>query len=325
MGSGADEGLTPLAQRVPKVKQTASQSENNRRHRIRDYMVNLIDYICKNPEMAPDLWVSVSGGSLVGSGPDSGSSTSGTKQINRPSFGGKIPADVLANWMLSVEGAPPKNVLDTIDSQDKDAVRDMFTYLCQIRPSDKVPDSATVSLPVFNLMLTKRLAQVAPRLPGFFAQVVAGDGAVKWNKCPLYRTEFEGERLQTITHISGDSATLPDFINISRSYTLENPHDDMAACFTMPVDKQFIHQFFAADKGPNKHSLDKKGRIMATLADKAAEEVAEQEKKLEDLTHVSSEPVLESRQKNIRQEALQRAREALSRQAKKARTIEFLE
>jgi hypothetical protein len=102
-------------------------------------MVNLIDWVCKNADLAPDLWASVSGDQVI-SRTSAGSSNDHDPDgiedsFNKATFG-KLKPDTLAGWLLTIDKGPTKKMLDLIDSHDADAVRDIFTCLMQLKLSD---------------------------------------------------------------------------------------------------------------------------------------------------------------------------------------------
>lgn len=328
--AGDHSGLARLAAQVPKVKMTSDQAENNKRNRIRSSMVNIIDWVCKNPEKCPDVWLSLSHGQVVSiasnciDGGDEGTAIDATNPFDKPTFG-KVSTDALAKWLCGLPDGPSKDLIDLVDSQDARAVRDIFTALLQLRPIDRIPAEARKDFKIAHKMLMSRMEVVGPRLPGWFRKSVNGKGDVDFSKVPLYAPEFENNRMKSIRHISGDLATIPDHVNITQDYCMQAPHDDMGAMMVKHPDEHLVANFFEAGKGPKRHALDRKNKSLDGLAEKAKKEVETETTaaKVKEPPVDLSGAVLQRRAKEKRAAALEKARQALESAPKRSRTIEF--
>ena len=261
--------MSNLALRVPKVKKTKDVSENNRRMRIRACMVKCIDYLCKHPETAVELWTAIEADLISlpasGAGPQ-GMSLAGSWE-GKTTFG-KIPADFYAQWFASLPGGPSRQLLDVMDAKDPDCIRDIATMMLQIRRSDSIPKVA-YDRQVMSLLFSLRLEQVGPRVPGWFASSVAADGSIDWGKKPLFELDWADDTLKGVKHISGVAAVIPLHMSITKAYKLENPFADTEAAFVLAPARVLLKDLFDGHVGPNQFALDRKGKGLQGLAEKA--------------------------------------------------------
>jgi hypothetical protein len=157
--------------------------------------------------------------------------------------------------------------------------------------------------------------------------VCGGDGKIDWSKQPLFRPIWKDGKLSEVHHISGSVAAIPAHIAITPDYKMEIPHDDMAARLVKAPASCVLADFFAPGEGPHRHCLDKKGKALIVLAEQAKAEVDEHVKKFQVLKAIpdgGAGPVLHTRSKQKREMSLEKAREALGKKPKKARTVEFV-
>lgn len=327
--AGDRSGMARLAASVPKVKLVQDQAENNRRNRIRSSLVNVIDWALKHPEMCPDLWLTISSGAVVGSssasaGDDAdGTGSASNNPFDKPSFG-KVGTDDLAQWLCDLPDGPSRDMLDLVDSQDADAVRDIFTALLQLRSCDRIPMEARQDLRVAQMMLKLRLEAVGPRLPGWFRKSVNGQGQVDFSKVPIYTPVFTEGRMTSVKHISGDTATIPSHISITVDYKMLCPHDDMAAKMVKSPDEQVLARFFEAGTGPLRHALDKRTKSLQQLAEKAKRDLEAELASKQSPNKQQTGAVLHRRINEKRAAALEKARATVQNAPKRARTVEFV-
>ena len=279
-----DGELHRVAAMVPKIKSIRganSQAENNRRHRIRTSIVSLIDWIFKNPEAAPDLWCSVSGGEfLLSSFGVAGSSREGGSVGDSSGFAkatfGKVDSDTLAKFLQTLPNGPSAALLDKIDDKDPEGIRDCFTALTQLQKSDRIPKVARESDAVATGMLRQRV-EILGRLPGWFEACVDESGKLDFSKKPLYTFTYEEGRASKAHHISGRQALIDEHIRITPDYEMASPHNDMECCMVKGRDSHNLSQFFPAGSGPHQHAVCRKGQALNELAAAVKRDIDEAE------------------------------------------------
>ena len=248
-----------------------------------------------------------------------------SKKIAVSTFG-KLTSNDLACWLVSLPGGPQKIILDLMDAKDPDSIQDTCTFLLQLRKHDVLPKSLNGDIRVLHRFLGRRLMQVGNRLVGFFSKVVSAQGDVDFAKMPVYLCNWGAERLDSVKHISGAEAIVPRHVVITDKFKMINPHSDADASFSLPPSSQPVKDLFASDEGPNKFTVDKKGAALKLLADKAKEEVDAEDNATRSgvvETSASDGTILESRPRQLKAAALERARAALASKPKRARTMEF--
>lgn len=318
----SDEGLlSALAERVPKIRRTADAAENNRRMIIRSAMQNVIRYLGDHPESAVDVWQSLDSALIVGASDSKKGGRAGSSaewEASRTSWG-KLPTDYLAGWLCSLPGGPSKSMLDRIDSQDGEAVRDIFTMATQLRRTDAIPKPC-LKKALMAKVLAFRFEHVGPRLTGWFAESVDAQGGINWSKCPLFALTWEGPRLASVSHKLGDVATIPEHVHISREYKFG--FDDQGARFELAPVVFHLKDFFGAGLGPNRFVCDKKGRMMASLVDRAKGQLQEEEEiARRNAAAADCDVTLTTRQSQKREAALEKARDSLNKRGKRQREL----
>ena len=320
-----------LALRVPKTRPSTDQAIANQRVRIRSAMVNLIDHCWKNPMQALDIWSSVDSKCIGTAESNSPRATKGSLPTvgtelwwaQRTSFG-KLPNEFFANFYAGRENGPAKATLDNMDARDPESIRDAFENHLQLGMKDPIPKELQ-NYSIMKRFLDFRLPQVGNRQIGWFANSVMDDGSVNWTKKPLWGLEWDDEegRLDAIVHVpSGHKAVVPEHVLITRHFQFVNMHSDRRSLFSLPPARHFCIDLFGANQGPNLHMVDKKGKNLKVLIDRAvhAQKLQDAEARAGASTDA---PILSSRADAIRRNALQKAREAANNRPKRARTMDF--
>ena len=134
------------------------------------------------------------------------------------------------------------------------------------------------------------------------------------------------------THIGGKAVKPPSQIGRihTDTHTLLDPFSDDAARFKVNESRNTcfaIKEWFAVTDGPNQFALDKKGESFKALCDEAAAEINTTKSKMLAVMPdaVDSSDLLRSHTKRLREEALEKARQAGAHsRPKKQRSQNFL-
>ena len=139
------DGMACFAKRVPAVKKSANQAENNARSRIRMCMMKAIDYMIKHPNAAPEVWNSIESGDMI-TVPEVAVLE---KQLSpqKPgrchewkTFGSMKPA--AKAWlylaMEDLRSEVSEELLDKMNDEDPHAISDAFDMHFQVHRLDKI-------------------------------------------------------------------------------------------------------------------------------------------------------------------------------------------
>ena len=105
-------------------------------------------------------------------------------------------------------------------------------------------------------------------------------------------------------------------VNITVQYTLENFVSDRDASFYLHPNRIFLINLFEAGLGPNRCKLDKKGKMMQALADRAKSDIEKHKNELLALQGPTDTVHFEDPSKKRKLEALKMAREAAAKKPK---------
>lgn len=141
---------------------------------------------------------------------------------------GKVPVAWLVEWFAGLDGGPSKQVLDLVDSQDSNAIRDFFTVMTQLPLKDPVPKLVRERDAMFRF-LKLRMVQVGLRMQGWFQLCVKPNGQVEYSKQHLFKLEYDMCKLTNVIHISGDVAAIPAHVIITDDFRLMQAYDDSGA------------------------------------------------------------------------------------------------
>lgn len=321
---GADlDALTTLAERVPKAKKSQDQQEMNRRLLARSAVVRCVDYLMKNPSAAAAVWNAIESGLIPEAGDNNAAgSAGGSKTELKISSYGKLPSDTIAAFFAGLDGGPSKAILDLMDAKDADAIRDVGTMMLQLRRSDSIPKCCSDPR-VLTKFLKARLDQVGPRIPGWFGASVSPAGIIDWGKQPLFTLEWAERRLVSIKHMTGDIVELPQHVVITADFQLEHPHSDADAALVLSPAKQLIRELFAADQGPNRFLVDRRGKSIVGLASAAEAQVKADDMKAAESAATPETGVLATRKQEAKTKALERARQVAAAAPKRLRSVQF--
>ena len=136
--------------------------------------------------------------------------------------------------------------------------------------------------------------------------------------------------LVKVAHIGGDEASVPTHCGRihTETHSLVDALSDCDARYVVNgcSTAHYIHDWFDDDKGPNKHMLDAKGEKLAALFKEASKTIANQRKQMQVLMleNVRASEMLQSRNKRLRDEALTKARAAISTRGKQTRMLTWM-
>lgn len=319
-----DGSMSSFAKRLPHTKAVKNAQEMNRRERIRNCGVKIIDHIMKNPDAAVEIWTSIES-DLVGErkGADNGDSENPLSiddHLGETTFG-RLAVESQALLVSSIEGGPSQQLLDSFHDKDPHAIPDMCCYLFQAQKSDRLPECSQ-SASVLAQAMRARLVEVGNRHIAWFNDCVASDGTVDWTKRPLYPFKWKKNgNLEAVRHVSSAEASVPKHVHITQSWALGAPFSDDEARFMLEKSVHYLKDFFPKNSGSNQSRLDRAGNHMSELGKTAAAEIKEKTKDIMQLVANPAEMRLESRQKRLREAALEKARAAIVHKPKRLRSL----
>lgn len=328
LGKMIDEssGLATLATKVPKLKKASSVQDMNRRERIRNSTVKLIDFFMKNPSQAVDIWASVDS---QGFKDDAASKQSAPAAEAKDSFDvttmGKLPVGAKARVIVSMPDGPTVSLMDMIYDKDKNAIQDMFYLFFRYDPKDRIP-AAAKEASVFCQMCKTRLVDVRFDMKAWFEQsVVATSGAIDWTKKPLYQCHWQANQLHAITYFRYEAVpvVVPSRIYIPEGQCLRDFCNEENAHFKVDNTHYYLKDWFAKGQGPHEFRLDKAGARLDAIAQSAKADIQQQLQAVRAITDIGADCSLASRSKRQRQEALATARASRNTSLKEGRSMLF--
>lgn len=135
--------LSPLAKRVPMVKETGNKAFDNNNKLSRKSMVKIIDAMCKRPKVVMPLLAYLESEDLEAEVPDIVDSEAwkgGYKQIDR------IPKGWVSSWLLKcaqnndILKLLSESYLSTVAAQDSDGISILFAFVTQVIGTMAMPE-----------------------------------------------------------------------------------------------------------------------------------------------------------------------------------------
>ena len=310
--------LAQICNKVPKMKSVHGDTlENNRRDRARKSIIKVLNWMMWTPMQAEAVWSSIDSNTVVEKDAQASSAATTSTQQNaqmessiKTTFG-KTDDKVKTAVYTKLLGEDAK-VLDLVNDQDPFAISDMFRSNFQLENFDKVPQLAQDDFNVFVHMCKLRGEEVGSRWKAFFRDSVNKDGAVAWEKAPLFRLKYDEQRcLEEVVHVSGAVGRPPSHVRIPDTWVLLEPCSDFEARFELASNEiHYIRGMFEDGVGPNEFRCDKAGRHMATLALQAQQSITDAVQQVAAITDSPTCLDLSTRNTRLRRESLAKARAA---------------
>ena len=201
------EELSIFAQRVSKVRKVQSLSQMTTNTVQREAVVQLVDRLIKQPDIAPGLLLTLNSQAFN----THASAPVSTPSTEKPSVAftsfGRMTVDTKAAFLAYLlPNKVTREMLDGINRCDDMAIGDIFFLIFKLKPTDKVPKEFK-NWNVACLAMKYRAHEVGDRLEGWWDKSVDEDtGVVNWAADPLYVLSWTKEgSLEKVKHsFTGD-------------------------------------------------------------------------------------------------------------------------
>lgn len=278
--SGVISDMSPFVKKFPSFKATGNSFMDSKRKTQRQYLQEIVDHLWKHPDNILDAHGLVFSHDFRDTKAADAYPSSKTTWPDKSSCSAKIPKQWLATFILdraAIERVQvSKQMVLAMEKACPQNIPQIFEFLTQIPPKMVFPDSmqkcGTVSAKVFHMRATAcgfRLKYLVEQ--GAFAS----NGQVNWSKAS-YRCEWKEDELASVKYWSGAEGTVPDCVRITKKWTLACNYSDAQAsfeCVGMPPLK--ICSWFPAGAAPNNDKiLDKRAKLLSTMADEVCESMA---------------------------------------------------
>lgn len=311
-----DEELTAFAKKVPKVKPCADQQLYQQRLLERGQFMKICDTLAKNPDYIMQTWSWLQDYIYKKNSPDSAPGPG--KDLFWPdsyTYISRLPKYWLAEFLAGMSDREMSLAdFELIDGQDPEAVGKVFRMALQVAKTDPLPRVALERRVTYR-MFEERYAMCGKRLVGWKRKAMAANGTIDWLKGGVYTPVVHEAKVVQVRHVCGDVATIPDYLTITSSFSIQHAWDDTEACFAHGLASFRIMDMFEANMGPKKHKLSKKAVELKTSAEhiKAALDEAEAET-LKGTVVLVGEDFGKDQVDAKRKAALEKARERVKRQ-----------
>lgn len=263
--AGAKKHWMPaLAGRIPKVKSTGDVMPYQHELLVRKSLECILQRFAEDPQSCVNVATSLQAGMIQSVSPKKDQADDDS-QLWDSSFKyfRKMPNHYMSQVL--VELSPDKHkmtkaVINLIDKNNKDAVRNLFFMVMGLSPADAWP-TAPHDRGVCHAMLQKRGAQVGQRMSTFLQSNALNytTGDIDWGKCAPYSVFFLGgerQRHPCETQLGGHGGD-------------QGFRDQLiAARFAKGKLIVLLHDIFDKGGGPNKTMIDEKAgaRHMHSIA-----------------------------------------------------------
>ena len=319
----APDSLCTLALAVPQVKLHPDPAEMNFRNRVRAAIVKTIDYMLTKPGAALDVWGSIDAGTCVQSSSLASDAQLATPTKDKfPTTFGKFSDQKRSYYLQQLPDGPSSEVIEKINDKDALALGDLFALTYGVKKGDKVPPEM-VEDSVGVMAMGFRHEEIGSRVRMWYPCAIDTEGNVDWAKIQLYAFAWSADGcLSTATHVSGDPACPPTNVRIDETFVLQSPCNDWTARFEKGSISLAVCDWFGTSAGPNAIALDKHGKSLTLLCEKAQSLIEVRRKALAEVTATSDAQLqLTVRLRRVREEALAVAREKWKTAPKAARTM----
>lgn len=318
--------LSPLAKKVPRPQRTGDHMVDAKRHIDYNCKVAIIDKMEKEPYIIQPLHGLMQSHDLKNMASvdvEKGSPWTGNYKHVQSLPRGWMSEYLLARARaLGIEAFITKQVLADLEVFCSDAIPTLFFFDTQLAPGCAWPPVLNDKY-VASRTVIKRSEEVGNRLAVAVRKgLLSTPKQFDFMKAGCYELLFGENRLQTITHISGALAEVPDHIVVTKQFKLEDNHLDHLARVTLPPAKFYLWEFFGA--APFVQYMCVKGKKFCRLKDLGAAEKEVQ--KADDLSKKQSEiqvntEVMQKAQEERSNAAMKRARERLLEKAEERKRL----
>lgn len=311
-GPDGSKTLSPLAQKVPKVKPTADQHKFQQLQMERNQLVKIIDTLQKRPSLIMKTWSWLQD---EADGSNKSPASAPTTWPESYTYIGKLPKYWMAEMISrATDNDISTSLLETMDSQNPEVVGQLFRMALQVSKNDPLPRAALDKRVCLRMCLS-RYETVGKRLHGWRTKYVSPNGTVNWLQggvcCPVC---VQG-RIVQVRHLGGDAVDVPDYLNISGVFQIRCAWDDAEATFTHGLAAYRIMDMFPEGSGPKKYKLGKKAVELKALAEDMKKRIIAEESSASLGAHLAcdAEEFGKDKAEERKRAALEKARAAVKR------------
>lgn len=321
-GTGADRAvqLTPFAKRLPKPLRSGNLQVDSTRLIEHEATQKVISLLQAHPSQSLLSLASLQ--------------TNLRCQASSDDYWGsdvknlmKLPSHWMSQWLVDAsKGDLVQKDMEKIVEVDPQAPATMFHFATQTKPGHKLPDLC-LEKQVCCRVFFQRARLLSHRLTGWKAKALNKDGSLNWGAGGCFTLEFDEGRAVAIHHVSGDSATIPNHVHITKDFSLVDNWSDSCAAVKLHPSVYLCKDLFDAKAGPHKHELSgMQAPELNQLAEVVHAELAEARTKVVADTLDENPEFLKEASKKRHSSATAKAREArkVATQKKlKARTVDL--
>lgn len=184
----------------------------------------------------------------------------------RAAFSRQVPKYYLAQWLhQSYPNEFTQQLLDHLDSTNKDQIRRVFGVVCGIQPYDHVP-SELLSKLVMSKVLAARASQVKFPVKKFVDSCISG-GTVTWGSGLPVAFEWKEGRISKIIHYLNEAHELTEDEVINDKFVLHQIWDINRAKLQKNAVCYQLKDLFPAQSMIRQLILDKKASQLKSIAD----------------------------------------------------------
>lgn len=315
-----EESLCSLAKRIPSVRRTGNLLVDNQNEHDRRCFQLIEDTLAKKPELIQALY-----GNLINL-LSSSNKQGRAEEFESVSTLGKLDETWCASFLTKHSKLTMENI-GSMKAVDPLVVYSLMQYASQLPLSAKLFAEMVVKV-LASAVLGRRHRAVGLRLNSLTSTCMTDGGAMNWANFS-HTLIFEGESVKAahVLHSSGTKVPLPDYVVITRKFTIESNFDDSAASAVLGAAVYKLDTFFEQPLvGPHAYPLwAPKSTMLKDVATEEKTKHTQSEQVVgEVVIDIGDTAVLKTASKAKRCAAAEKARAAAfdkSRSLKKARRV----